>query len=320
MVKLKIFFRADADSKIGYGHFVRSLALAEMLKDDFDCTFFTQEPTEYQINEVAKVCKLVALPSGDSKFDLFLSYLTGEEIVFLDNYFFTYNYEKKIKDIGCRLVCLAPYTTPHCPDILINYIETDLTKYSVESHTRIYAGLEWVILRPPFRLPVEKNKQDSNIITICYGGTDQFELTEKTWHYLSKYIGYDIHLIASGAIDKQRVERFVSEGISVHINIPAEEVACLFENSKYAVLSSSMVCLEALSRGVTVLAGYYVDNQVGLHKILSDTKSIIDLGNLLENDFSGILEHTLSNNIVLNSSIDFSTQKNNYITLFKSLC
>jgi len=37
----KIYLRADASAAIGYGHFIRTLALADMLKDDFDCTFFT---------------------------------------------------------------------------------------------------------------------------------------------------------------------------------------------------------------------------------------------------------------------------------------
>lgn len=30
----KIYLRADASAAIGYGHFIRTLALADMLKDD----------------------------------------------------------------------------------------------------------------------------------------------------------------------------------------------------------------------------------------------------------------------------------------------
>ena len=41
----KIYLRADASAAIGYGHFIRTLALVDMLKDDFDCTFFTCHPT-----------------------------------------------------------------------------------------------------------------------------------------------------------------------------------------------------------------------------------------------------------------------------------
>ena len=96
--KQKIFFRADADKQIGYGHFVRSLALADMIKEDFDCIFFTQSPTEYQKREIQKVCPLIELPSNDTKLVVFLNFLQGDEIVFLDNYFFTSDYQLQIKN------------------------------------------------------------------------------------------------------------------------------------------------------------------------------------------------------------------------------
>ena len=67
----KIFFRADASSAIGYGHFIRTLALADMLKDDFDCTFFTVSPTPYQISEMEKVCAWKELPQ-ETAFRYFL--------------------------------------------------------------------------------------------------------------------------------------------------------------------------------------------------------------------------------------------------------
>ena len=42
-----------------------------MLKDDFECVFYTQEPTEYQKRAVGEVCDLVALPSDETKFVYF---------------------------------------------------------------------------------------------------------------------------------------------------------------------------------------------------------------------------------------------------------
>ena len=71
-MKRKIYFRADASASIGYGHFIRTLALADMLKDDFDCTFFTCHPTPYQVDEMEKVCPFLALRE-ETHYDDFLS-------------------------------------------------------------------------------------------------------------------------------------------------------------------------------------------------------------------------------------------------------
>lgn len=54
MSKRKIYFRADAGYGIGYGHFIRTLALADMLRNEFECTFFTSSPTPYQIGELER--------------------------------------------------------------------------------------------------------------------------------------------------------------------------------------------------------------------------------------------------------------------------
>ena len=78
MSSRKIYFRADAGGSIGYGHFIRTLALADMLKDDFECVFYTKTPTDYQQKEAEKVCSLVALPDDDTKFQMFLDLLKGD--------------------------------------------------------------------------------------------------------------------------------------------------------------------------------------------------------------------------------------------------
>lgn len=72
-VMQKIYFRADASATIGYGHFIRTLALADMLKDDFDCTFFTCHPTSYQVSEMEKVCPFIPLQEETHSAD-FLSH------------------------------------------------------------------------------------------------------------------------------------------------------------------------------------------------------------------------------------------------------
>ena len=319
-MKQRIFFRADAGSEIGYGHFIRTLALAEMLKDDFDCTFYTQTPTVYQREEVLKVCSLVELQSDESKYKQFLNCLSGDEIVFLDNYFFTPEYEKAVKDKDCKLVVLSPSKPHHYADIVINYVDKDLKNYSVEPYTQIVAGLEWAILREPFRQPINELKRQKGKVVISFGGTDQFSLTERVVEELGAK-NFQLDVICTNRVTEERRNSLTDKGVKVYVDISAKTVAELFEQAEYAVLSSSTVCLEAISCGAKVMAGFYIDNQVNFYHVLMNEHCITGLGNLLsENSFANLRERMTEALEKKHLPIDFTNQKEKYISLFKSLC
>jgi spore coat polysaccharide biosynthesis predicted glycosyltransferase SpsG len=120
-MKRKVIFRADAGQNIGYGHFIRSLALADMLRNDFDILFATVNPTDYQKAELAKVCPFIGFKE-ETHFNDFRYFLKGNEIVVLDNYFFTTDYQKAIKEKGCKLVCIDDMHDKHyVADVVINH-------------------------------------------------------------------------------------------------------------------------------------------------------------------------------------------------------
>ena len=98
MSKRKIYFRADAGADIGYGHFIRSLALADMLRENFNCVFTTLSPTSYQLQEMNKVCEYIPLVGLKNQFENFLSLLNGDEIVVLDNYYYDTSFQNQIKE------------------------------------------------------------------------------------------------------------------------------------------------------------------------------------------------------------------------------
>ena len=59
-----------------------------------------------------KVCPFIPLQEETHSAD-FLSHLQGDEIVVLDNYFFTTDYQRAIKQKGCRLVCIDDMHDKH---------------------------------------------------------------------------------------------------------------------------------------------------------------------------------------------------------------
>ena len=315
--KRKICFRADASAEIGYGHFIRTLALADMLKDDFESVFYTQSPTEYQRKEAEKVCELVALPADDSRFQLFLDGLKGDEIVVLDNYFYTTDYQRAIKAKGCKLVCIDDMHDKHyVADVVVNHGMATADQYDCEPYTRLCLGAEWSLLRKPFIEPIKGRKRRKQIV-VCFGGADPQRLTDKVVTYLYELgVDYEIIAILGDAAylsDKNR------KRVTIKHNLSAQQMADLFETSRIGIMPSSSLRKEAVSRGLKVISGYFIENQqIGFDSSL-EKKDIVPIYN-----YSELTKDKLA--IALDKIEDFafivpdySQVPKNYLNLMKTL-
>lgn len=318
----KLFFRADASVQIGYGHFVRTLALAEMLNDCYDCSFFISSPTEDQVQQIKKVCKCVCLKE-ETKFEGFLAYLTGTEIVILDNYFFSSDYQQQIKNKGCKLVTFGTNDRHYYCDVLINYAESNPLIFDVEPYTEIKLGIDWVILRKEFRNIHHKHRSKTHRIAICYGGTDQYHLTEKTIEVIKAFTHpYAIDVIASDRFGNERIKTLQQDGVCCHVNASAGEIVNVFDSCDYLISSSSTITHEGIACGLPVLCGYYVDNQRRMYDYFVNEHLVIGLSDLLSDSFSVELESALMNIDKYQASIRsyvYGDVQNRYLNLFNAL-
>ncbi len=310
----KIYFRADADSQIGYGHFIRSLALADMLKDDFDCVFVTKNPTEYQRKQVNDICRLVELPEEDSCFDLFLNMLGGDEIVVLDNYFYTKEYQLKIKQKGVKLVCIDDFRNREifC-DVLINTSVSEMEQLPLVKAKYKLLGLSWSLLRKDFLIPIsDKTESSLKRVVICFGGADELDLTRKALSVVLREQNV-VHIdVVVGAI-KNKDNYLVDDRVNVYQNIAASEMAKLLRMADYCIVSTSGVALEAIAVGCKAYTGYYVDNQKELYNNLVLNRYVYGLGDLREQQLSlGQYSQPLK-------KINLSNQRERYIDIFKQL-
>jgi UDP-2,4-diacetamido-2,4,6-trideoxy-beta-L-altropyranose hydrolase len=179
----KVIFRADGNADIGYGHFIRTLGIAGLINNEFECVYVTQNPSEYQISEINKVCnQVIVLSKSDKHFEEFLTYLSKGDIVVLDDYNVGSDYQISIREKGCKLIYIDDHNDKnYVCDALINNIPGFLKEsFKKEEYTKLYLGSDYALLRKEFFNPeLRKIKKNKNSIFLSFGGSDFFNISEK---------------------------------------------------------------------------------------------------------------------------------------------
>lgn len=258
-----IVFRADGDAKIGMGHFMRTLALAEMLHEKFDCIYAVRNATENQKIEIEKVCKhRIDLPEDDTHFSIFLNNLKGNEIVVLDNYYFTAEYQQQIKSLGCKLVCIDDtYDRHYVADVVINHAEgIDPLVFSIEKYTRLALGFKYALLRKEY-LSDNRDEQKQYSFFIMMGGADPYNLVYKFSDMINN-LNPDLPVavvLGSGCSNPDSFNTF--ENVVPFRNLYPKEILKIMQRSRIGILPASTVAIEACAARLPFICGYFVDNQ-----------------------------------------------------------
>lgn len=336
--KPRVIFRADAGSKTGFGHLVRSAALASYLRDDFNCLFVCHTDTSLSdsfitgIIEEAGAERIIIdtvsltdksernLSVLDKVNDLFLSVVSGSDIVVLDNYYFDGNYQNNVRNRAGALVTIDDMPDREfVSDVFFTPSPRKKNEFNIAGHTDFYGGIEWTFLRQPFlRLAADRKKGKLDTIVIAMGGADPLNLTGKIIRIIRK-INEDVKV---QVIAGPTVTIGEGKGVEIFRNMSSCQLAELFDKADFGIFSASTMSLEALSRKLPIAAGWYVDNQYGYYKIAVEKGLFADLGDLrrndeeLENDLRNIIE-----NIVCAEApdLDFTDQKQKVINIFKNL-
>lgn len=286
-MKQKVYIRADGSANTGLGHIVRCISLAHMLKSDFSIYFSVLDIPDSLKSEINQCGWDVTVIEKESDF---INELTGNEIVVLDGYQFDSNYQRQIKHIGSKLVFIDDLHNQHFyADLVINHAPgVTVEDYDGESYTKYLLGLDYALLRPEF---LNNNSQEINKsnsiknVFICFGGSDFKNLTAKVLSWLpSKY--YSVTVVLGNAYLHQDVLNKVIEErqdleIIVKDSLNAKEIRNELAQADLAIVPGSGILFEAISVGVHVISGYYIDNQIAIYdgfKALGHIIDAIDFG------------------------------------------
>jgi spore coat polysaccharide biosynthesis predicted glycosyltransferase SpsG len=122
-------------------------------------------------------------------------------------------------------------------------------------------------------------KPRNNVAIVSLGGADPFRLSDKVVSLLLQAdTSYQILVILGDSVYLSEENR---KKVQVRSRLSAEEIADLFETSAFGILPASTVSIEASSRGLPMMIGYFVDNQAEGYEKSSKNGGFIPLGNLL---------------------------------------
>ncbi len=324
--KAKVYFRADGNAKIGLGHIFRSLALAEMLAQDFDCHFIIKSPLENIKKELFKysvaVTTLNDSISNINEANILATDLQKDSILVLDGYHFDTAYQRAFKEKKHKIVCIDDiHAYPFLADAIINHAGGVTEQYyKALPTTQFYLGLAYALLRKPFREAAKNKKvEKKDNIFICLGGADPNNDTLRVLETMAS-IGEKsvIHLVLGGAyLHEATLQKFISKNhltIKVYQQLSAEKMVHLMNKCARAITPPSTISYEYLSTGGTLYLKKIAENQNDIYNYFTVQKFALDF----ETHYPKGEVLTLKEQETYSSILD-GQQEKRFITLFYDL-
>lgn len=259
----------------------RSLALAHMLRGEYECVFAIQAPDAALKEQILNTCHgiivLPVCPANEKRFGHELNaYISEEEIVVLDGYDFGTNYQENIKAKGTALVCIDDLHSYHfVADAVINQAGgVDPNIYSMAPYTKLYLGPSYALLRAPFLKAATNTgmKKDSLQVLLCMGGADPDNHTLRVAEEIEQ-LNRDAALeIVVGSAYKHHIALNAwiqeKENHQLHQNLSADAMSKLMRTCQAAVTSASGVAYEYAAVGGALFIQQTAGNQAALYNYL----------------------------------------------------
>lgn len=264
-----VLFRADGNAQIGLGHVMRCLALAEMIGPTYNRRFALVQPAPEVVSLIEeKGVAVIALQTAD--LDEFLGVAETNEVVVLDGYSFTTDFQRAVRQRARALVFIDDLVTGHqVSDVVVNHAG-NITEYDykAEPYTQFLLGPRYALLRLPFFAPKTPVPKEGPIF-VSLGGADPSNTTIQVLEGILDYFGmlkqeWRVHVVV-GPMQQNRpaIEALQSrfKYLKILSNLTAEQMVAELTKCQLAVTACSTVAYEVCSIGRPLIAVQTADNQ-----------------------------------------------------------
>ena len=267
---MHVVIRADGGPKIGYGHLVRTGALAsELLDRNHDVTYATT--TSEHVREVCPdTVDTVTLPSRDDPEPAREFVSDHADVVVVDSYLADGKYQQELRAVAPLVVIADDTRHQIAADALVNgnLYAPELTYDTIGEEPKQYLGPEYVLLRPEITAYASEDppwRETPTQAIVTMGGSDIAELTPTV---IRAFDGFDLRvdaIVGPGFSDEQagsvkRAARKVSADVHV-LSDPDDLPERIFE-ADIGITTASTTTYELLALGTPIVNLAVVDNQL----------------------------------------------------------
>lgn len=273
-----ILFRADSSSKIGTGHIMRDLVLAERFKDA-NIIFATQAlPGNINSKIEEKGYAIELLDTNDIEaLDSLIKKRNISKVV-IDHYAIDYAFEEelKIRNAGLKIMVVADCYERHCCDILLNHnIYADADRYTdlVPRYCKLQCGSKYTLLREEFikAKNIQKNRDRKRTVFIAMGGLDHSNINIDILEVLKSFENIRVILVTTTANKNiENLQKYCNNKQWIELHINSNKIASLMQRSDFSIVTPSVTLNEVYFMELPFIAIKTAENQNEMYEFLKN--------------------------------------------------
>lgn len=284
---MHVVVRADGGPEIGYGHLVRTGALASKILDhDYEVTYATTTPAH-----VREVCpadvETVSLPSRDDPETVRELVRERADVTVVDSYLADGSYQERVREVSPLVVVADDTRHRIAADVLVNgnLYAPSLAYEVVGAEPKWCLGPEHLLLRPAIAEYASKNppwSETPSRAIVTMGGSDIAELTPTVIHAFDRFDLRVDAIVGPGCSTEQQTKiEEAADNVSADVCVVRDpddlpERMC---QADFAVTTASTTTYELLALGTPIVNLPVVDNQ----RLIANALREHDAATVLEN-------------------------------------
>ncbi|WP_307722598.1 UDP-2,4-diacetamido-2,4,6-trideoxy-beta-L-altropyranose hydrolase [Moorella sp. E306M] len=282
-----LIIRADANTRIGTGHLMRCLALAQAWQEHGGKAVFITACNSSALkqrlrNEGFDVVELQCAHPDPADLKTTMSVLAAhpEAWLVLDGYHFDSTYQRLVKEAGHRLLVIddMAHLDRYYADIVLNQnIHAHKLHYICEPYTRLLLGTKYVLLRRefwPWRNYKREVPEVAKKVLVTMGGSDPDNITLKVIRALAQIDIPDLEavvVVGPSNLHRETLHRAAeSSPLSISLIENAANMPELMAWADIAISAGGTTVWELLFLGVPTLTLPIANNQREITRVLNE--------------------------------------------------